>query len=165
MRYFNGLVKKTANVVTLLHPWLNNDLQYLQLHFIPKLSPVVLLQKVKQKTKFSEEKKIYILFLSKIVQSNTTATHLQTGHHEQIGDFCCVIDETVPVQQVNGAEVKVEQQSDIKNTILLVACVCVRRAHSNRADVRSYPDKPSFSPVNQFSTSSLQPTPSLVKLS
>lgn len=35
--------------------------------------------------------------------SHMTATHLQAGHHEQVGDLCRVVDETVPVQQVNGA--------------------------------------------------------------
>lgn len=36
-------------------------------------------------------------------ESHVTATHLQAGHHEQVGDLCRVVNETVPVQQVNGA--------------------------------------------------------------
>lgn len=39
--------------------------------------------------------------------SHMTGTHLQAGHHEQVGDLCRVVDETVPVQKVNGAAVQV----------------------------------------------------------
>lgn len=29
--------------------------------------------------------------------------YLHVRHHKQVGDFGCVIDETVPVQQINGS--------------------------------------------------------------
>lgn len=35
-----------------------------------------------------------------------STTHLQTWHHEQIRNVCCIIYQTVPVQQIYGSEMK-----------------------------------------------------------